>query len=97
MVYYPHHLSFSPPPVPPPAPVQEKSTFDKRFVQKKWFIRREKYILKVFHDYRGRVKHAVLWKKHQKKIDLVIKGRMSGQDQDGEEQEFPKLSMEDRN
>ena len=46
-----------------------------------------KDILKVFCDYRGRVKHAVLWKKHQKKIDLIIKVRMSKQDKEGEYQE----------
>ena len=62
----------TPPPPPPPIPmdittVSDKTAFKRRFIQKKWFIRREKDILKVFRDYRGRVKHAVLWKKHQKR------------------------------
>ena len=71
----------------PPASVQEKSAFNKRLVLKKGFIRREKDILKEFREYRGRVKHAVLWRKHLLKIDLVIKARMSRHEQEGEYQE----------
>ena len=41
----------------------------------------------MFRDYRGRVKHAVLWKKHQKKIYLVIRVRMCKQDKEGKYQE----------
>ena len=78
---------YPPPSAPPPAPAQKKSAFNKQFVQKKWFIRREKDILKVFRDYRERVKHAVLWRRYQQKIDLVIKVRMSRQDKEGEYQE----------
>ena len=77
-----------PPPIPvPPAPVQEKSAFNKRLVQKKWFIRGEKDILKVFTNYKERVRNAVILRKHELKIDLVIKVRMSRQDQEGEQQE----------
>ena len=37
----------------------EKTAFKKRLVEKKWFIRGEKDILKVFMDYRERVRDAV--------------------------------------
>ena len=39
----------SPTPPPPPASVQEKYAFNKRFLQKKWLLRR-KDILKVFRE-----------------------------------------------
>ena len=44
----------------------------------------------MFRDYRGRVKHAVLWRKHQQKIDLVKVG-MSRQDKEGEYQQVSQL------
>ena len=49
----------------------------------------EKDILKVFTNYRERVKNAVIraLRKHQLKIDLVLSVRMSRQDQKGEQQE----------
>ena len=67
----------------------EVSAFSKQLVEKKWFIRGQKDILKVFTNYRVKVNHAVTraLRKHQLKIDLVIKVRMSRQDQDGEQQE----------
>ena len=82
----------APTPTPTPAPIVtpvEKSAFNKRLVEKKWFIRGEKDILKVFMNYRERVNNAVTraLRKHQLKIDLVIKVRMSRQDQEGEQQE----------
>ena len=48
-----------------------------------------KDILKIFMNYRERVKNSVTiaLRKHQLKIDLVIKVRMSRQDQEGEQQE----------
>jgi len=76
-----------------PTPYQafdtEVSAFNKRLVEKKWFIRGQKDILKVFTNYREKVNNAVTraLKKHQLKIDLVIKVRMSRQDQEGEQQE----------
>ena len=76
-----------------PTPYQtfdtEVSAFNKRLVEKKWFIRGQKDILKVFTNYREKVNHAVTraLRKHQLKIDLVIKVRMSRQDQEGEQQE----------
>ena len=62
----------------------EVSAFNKRLVEKKWFIRGQKEILKVFTNYREKVNNAVTraLKKHQLKIDLVIKVRMSRQDQE---------------
>ena len=82
----------APTPTPTPAPIVtpvEKSAFNKRLVEKKWFIRGQKDILKVFMNYRERVNNAVTraLRKHQLKIDLVIKVRMSRQDQEGEQQE----------
>ena len=67
----------------------EVSAFYKQLVEKKWFIRGQKDILKVFTNYRVKVNHAVTraLRKHQLKIDLVIKVRMSRQDQEGEHQE----------
>ena len=51
--------------------------------------KRTKDILKVFTNYSVKVNHAVTraLRKHQLKIDLVIKVRMSQQDQEGEHQE----------
>ena len=68
---------------------EEVSALNKRLVEKKWFIRGQKDILKVFMNYRERVNNAVTraLRKHQLKIDLVIKVRMSRQDQEGEQQE----------
>ena len=67
----------------------EVSAFSKQLVKKKWFIRGQTYILKVFTNYRVKVNHAVTraLRKHQLKIDLVIKVRMSRQDQEVEQQE----------
>ena len=67
----------------------EVSAFYKQLVEKKWFIRGQKDILKVFTNYRVKVNHAVTraLRKHQLKIDLVIKVRMSRKDQEGEHQE----------
>ena len=48
-------------------------------------------MLKVFYDYRGRVKYVVLWRKHQQKIVSVIQVRMSRQDKEGEHQEVLQL------
>ena len=76
-----------------PAPYQtfdnEVSAFNKRFVEKKWLIRGQKDILKVFANYREKVNHAVTraLRKHQLKKDLVIRVKMSRQDQEGEQQE----------
>ena len=71
------------------------SAFNKRLVEKKWFIRGQKDILKVFANYKEKVNHAVTrsLKKHQLKIDLVIKVRMSWQDHN---RKFPKLSLEEQ-
>ena len=71
------------------------SAFNKRLVEKKWFIRGEKDMLKVVMNYRERVKNAVIraLRKHQLKIDLVIKVRMSMQDKEGNNKKFPKPSM----
>ena len=51
--------------------------------------KRRKDILKVFANYKERVRNAVIiaLRKHQLKIDLVIKVRMSRHDQEGEQQE----------
>ena len=67
----------------------EKTAFKKRLVEKKWFIRGEKDILKVFMDYREKVRDAVrrVLRRHQLKMDIVIRVRMSRQDQEGEHQE----------
>ena len=67
----------------------EKSAFNKRLVQKKWFIRGEKDLLQVFKKYRGGVFHAVnlALRKHQVKIDIVAKVRMFRQDKEGEKEE----------
>ena len=53
----------------------EVSAFYKQLVEKKWFIRGQKDILKVFTNYRVKVNHAVTraLRKHQLKIDLVKK------------------------
>ena len=71
----------------------EKTAFKKRLVEKKWFIRGEKDILKVFMDYRERVKDAVTraMRRHQLKMDMVIRVKMSRQDQEGEQQEVSQL------
>ena len=46
-----------------PTPYQtfdtEVSAFNKRLVEKKWFIRGQKDILKVFADYKEKVNHAI--------------------------------------
>ena len=72
---------------------QEKTAFKKRLVEKKWFIRGEKDILKVFMDYRERVRHAITkaLRRHQLKMDMVIRVKMSRQDQEGEQQEVSQL------
>merc|ERR1712208_53262 len=69
----------------------EKTAFKKRLVEKKWFIRGEKDILKVLMAYRERVRDAVeiALRRHQLKMDIVIRVRMSRQDQEGEQQEVP--------
>ena len=71
----------------------EKTAFKKRLVEKKWFIRGEKDILKVFMDYRERVRDAVkrALRRHQLKMDIVVRVRMSRQDQEGEQQEVSQL------
>ena len=91
----PKPVVFTPTPSPTPAPTVgpvdqvEVSAFNKRLVQKKWYIRGEKDILKVFENYKERVRSAVIiaLRKHQLKIDLVIKVRMCRQHQEGEFQE----------
>ena len=57
----------------------EKTAFKKRLVEKKWFIRGEKDILKVFMAYRERVRDAVkrVLRRHQLKMDIVIRVQMS--------------------
>ena len=57
----------------------EKTAFKKRLVEKKWFIRGEKDILKVFMDYRERVRDAVerALRRHQLKMDIVIRVKIS--------------------
>ena len=71
----------------------EKTAFKKRLVEKKWFIRGEKDILKVFMDYREKVRDAVrrVLRRHQLKMDIVIRVKMSRQDQEGEHQEVSQL------
>ena len=56
---------------------------------KKWYIRGEKDILKVFANYKERVRNAVIiaLRKHQLKIHLVPSVCMSRQDQKGEHQD----------
>ena len=51
------------------------------------FNKGRKDIVKVFTNYKKRVRNVVILRKHQLKIDLVIKVRMSRQDQEGEQQE----------
>merc|ERR1711873_69948 len=65
---------------------KEKSAFKKQLVEKKWFIRGEKDILKVFMDYREGVRTSVTraLRKSQLKINIVIRVRMSRQDKEGE-------------
>ena len=68
------------------APPKEKSAFKKQLVEKKWFIRGEKDILKVFMDYREGVRTSVTraLRKSQLKMNIVIRVRMSRQDKEGE-------------
>ena len=56
-------------------------------------IRGEKDILKVFMAYRERVRDAVTiaLRRHQLKMDIVMRVRMSRQDQEGEQQEVSQL------
>ena len=72
-----------------PEESEEKSAFNKRLVQKKWFIRGQKDILEVFKKYRKGVFHAVklALKKNQLKADIVVKVRMFRQDKEGEKEE----------
>ena len=61
---------------------KEKSAFKKQLVEKKWFIRGEKDILKVFMDYREGVRTSVTrdLRKSQLKMNIVIRVRMVGKD-----------------
>ena len=91
----PDPVVFTPAPTPTPTPTVvtvdqgEVSAFNRRLVQKKWYIRREKDILKVFANYKEKVRNAVIiaLRKHQLKIDLVLSVCMSRQDQEGEQEE----------
>ena len=68
---------------------QERSAFQRRLVEKKWYIRGEKDILETFRKYKERISNRVnfLLKSKQFKMDLVIQVRMFRADKDGNQED----------
>jgi hypothetical protein len=68
---------------------EEKSAFNKRLLQKKWFIKGQKDIMEVFQKYREGVFHAVKLglKKNQLEMDIVMQVRMFREEKEGEKEE----------
>ena len=64
---------------------EETTAFNRRIVEKKWYLRGERDILEVFRKYRERILHrmGLTLQKHQFKMDLVINARMNREDKDG--------------